>query len=110
MGGFGSGDYFRWNARKSTVEESLVLAMREFRGRLYPHVAGTFTWTWTSGSKSSVGWFVTLGDGRWERHGRMPGRTRADRRGSFGWSSRFPCPPEVPRNLTVSYLVGPLAD
>ena len=30
MGGYGSGNWFRWNARKSTVEESLVLAMHEF--------------------------------------------------------------------------------
>ena len=42
MGGFGSGNWYRWNARKSTVEESLVLAMREFRKLLYPHAAGTF--------------------------------------------------------------------
>jgi hypothetical protein len=60
MGGFGSGNWYRWNTRKSTVEESLVLAMREFRGR--PHAAGTLTWTWTSGAQSSVGWFVSWGD------------------------------------------------
>jgi hypothetical protein len=62
MGGCGGGNWYRWQGRKSTVEESLVLAMREFCGRLHPHAAGTFTWTWTSGSKSSVGWFVTWGD------------------------------------------------
>jgi hypothetical protein len=43
-------------------KNALVLAMREFRGRLHPHAAGTFTWTWTSGSKSSVGYFVIWGD------------------------------------------------
>jgi hypothetical protein len=61
MGGYGSGDWYR-HRRKATVEESLVLAMREFRGRLQPHAAGTLTWTWTSGSRSSVGYFVTWGD------------------------------------------------
>lgn len=61
MGGSGSGNWCRWN-KKSTVEESLALAMREFRGRLHSHAACTLTWTWTSGSKSSVGYFVSLGD------------------------------------------------
>ncbi len=50
MGGYGSGDSYRWNARKSTVEESIVLAMPSFRGLLHSHAAGTFTWTWTSGA------------------------------------------------------------
>jgi hypothetical protein len=62
MGGFGSGNWYRWNARKSTVEESVVLAMREFRGRLQAHAAGTLTWAWTGGAQSSVGWFVSLDD------------------------------------------------
>lgn len=61
MGGAGSGNWYRWN-KKSTVEESLALSIREFRGRLYPRAAGTFAWTWTSGSKSSVGYFVIWGD------------------------------------------------
>ncbi|MCC7085194.1 MAG: hypothetical protein IT427_09330 [Pirellulales bacterium] len=63
MGGFGSGNWYRWQERKSTVEESLSLAMRDFRGRIFQGAAGTLTWTWTNGgNKSSVGWFVTGGD------------------------------------------------
>src|SRR5437868_3576307 len=59
MGGSGSGNWYRWQTRKSTVEESLVVSMRDFRKRLYRGAAGTFTWTWASGSKSSIGYFVT---------------------------------------------------
>ena len=35
MGGMGSGDWYRWQGKKATVEESLVVAMRDFRGRLF---------------------------------------------------------------------------
>jgi hypothetical protein len=58
MGGSGSGNRYRYD-KKSTVEESLTLAVENFHGRLYPHAAGTLTWTWTGGNQSSVGWFVT---------------------------------------------------
>ena len=57
MGGSGSG--WRWQDRKSTVEESLVVPMKDLRKRLYAGAAGTFTWTWGSGSESSIGYFVT---------------------------------------------------
>jgi len=74
MGGRESGSWHRLN-RKSTVEESLVLAMREFRGRLFDGAVGTITWTRTSGNDSSVGYsFASRDDGeqiftlqyRWE--------------------------------------------
>ena len=58
MGGFGSGSWYRFK-RKSTVEESLTVAMRDFRGRIHPHSSGVFTWTWESGNKFSIGYFVT---------------------------------------------------
>ncbi len=61
MGGFGSGNWYRFD-KKSTVEESLTLAMRDFRGRIDAHSSGTFTWTWASGNKYSIGYFVTWGD------------------------------------------------
>jgi hypothetical protein len=61
MRGSGSGNWYRWN-KKSTVEESLVVAMPSFRGRLIHGSAGTFTWTSTRGSKSSVGYVVTWDD------------------------------------------------
>ena len=61
MGGFGSGDWYRFD-KKSTVEESLTLAMRDFRERIYPHSSGTITWIWAGGNKSSVGYRVTWGE------------------------------------------------
>jgi hypothetical protein len=59
MGGPRSGRWWRWQARKSTVEESLALGMTDLRKRLYVGAAGTFTWTSTSGNKSSIGYYVT---------------------------------------------------
>lgn len=43
MGGTGSGSNFRFRARKKTVEESLSLAMSDFRKRLEPGAEGTVT-------------------------------------------------------------------
>jgi hypothetical protein len=59
MGGLGSGSWVR-DSKKSTVDGSCVLAMRDFRARLYQNSAGTVTWTSAGGSKSSVGFIVTL--------------------------------------------------
>ena len=59
MGGMGSGNWYRWQGKKPTVEESLVVSMRDLRKGLYTGAAGTFTWTWASGNKSSIGYFVT---------------------------------------------------
>jgi len=61
VGGFGSGNWYRFD-KKSTVEESLTVAMRDFRIRIHPHSSGAFTWTWAGGNKSSIGYFVTWGD------------------------------------------------
>jgi hypothetical protein len=60
MGGSGSG--WRWQDRKSTVEESLVVAMKILRRRLFAGAAGTLTWTRNSGDTSSIGYFVTWSD------------------------------------------------
>jgi hypothetical protein len=59
MGGQGSGNWWRWQGKKSTVEESLSLAMKDLRRHIHAGAAGTFTWTWGSGSKSSIGYSVT---------------------------------------------------
>jgi len=59
MGGMGSGNWWRWQRKKSTIEESLSLAVKDLRRWLYPDTAGTLTWTWAGGGKSSIGFFVT---------------------------------------------------
>jgi len=61
MGGMGSGSWYRFD-KKSTVEESLTVAMRDFRGKIYPHSSGAFTWTWASGNSASIGYRVTWRD------------------------------------------------
>jgi hypothetical protein len=61
MGGFGSGGCHRWGGKKSTVEESLVIGMKDLRRRLYAGMTGMLSWTWTSGRKSSISYFVTGG-------------------------------------------------
>jgi hypothetical protein len=43
MGGMGSGNRSRREGRKSTVEESLTLPMKELRRTLYRGAAGAFT-------------------------------------------------------------------
>jgi hypothetical protein len=63
MGGSGSGSWSRWQ-RKDTVEESLVVAMKNLRKRLFVGAAGTLTWTWNSGRKSSIGYYLT-GEADW---------------------------------------------
>ena len=62
MGGFGSGNRRRLN-KKRTVDESLTLAVRDFRGHIYPHSSGEFTWTWTLGNTSSIGYRVSWENG-----------------------------------------------
>lgn len=58
MGGPGSGDWTRWQSRKTTVEESLSLSVRDFRARLYHNCTGSFTWTYPTGGKASISYFV----------------------------------------------------
>jgi hypothetical protein len=62
MGGPGSGNWWRWQGKKDTVEESLVVGMKELRKRMFAGAAGTLTWTWRSGCKSSIGYHVTGSD------------------------------------------------
>ena len=62
MGGFGSGKWHRFG-KKSTIEESLSLGIGDFRKKLYPYSAGTFTWTWASGNQSSVGYCISWDGG-----------------------------------------------
>ena len=59
MGGLGSGNWFRWQGSKATVEQSLALAVSTFGKRLYPHSTGTITWTPSRGKQSSIGYEVT---------------------------------------------------
>jgi len=59
MGGLGSGTWERWLGKKTTVEESISVQMRGFRGQIYAGAAGTLTWTWGNGAKASIGYFVT---------------------------------------------------
>jgi hypothetical protein len=62
VGGSGSGNWWRWQGKKSTVEESLVVGMKDLRKALFAGAAGSLTWTWASGSKSSIGYYVTGND------------------------------------------------
>jgi hypothetical protein len=59
MGGPGSGNWWRWQGKKNTVEDSLALGMKDLRKRLFAGAAGTLTWTWASGRKSSIDYYVT---------------------------------------------------
>lgn len=44
--------------RKTTVEESLTLAIKYIRKRLSPGNTGTLSWTWGNGCKTIVHYFV----------------------------------------------------
>lgn len=59
MGGFGSGTWDRWQGRKSTVEESLTLAVRDFRGRLFQGAQGQHYWTLDHRMLAWIDWSVT---------------------------------------------------
>jgi hypothetical protein len=59
MGGPGSGNWWRWQGKKDTVEDSLVVGMKELRKRLFAGATGSITWIRTSGGKSSIGYYVT---------------------------------------------------
>jgi len=58
MGGIGSGTWLR-SEKKTSVEESLTLAIQDFRGRIYPGASEILTWVWPSGKQASVGYRVT---------------------------------------------------
>lgn len=59
MVGFGSGNWVRYGT-KSTVEQSLTLAVKDLRGKIHPRGSGSFTWTWPNGDASSIGFSVTF--------------------------------------------------
>lgn len=59
MGGIGSGNWYRYARKKSTVEESLTVAMEDLREHLFSDSAGVVTWTSGSGNKSSINYLVT---------------------------------------------------
>src|SRR5262245_32566484 len=63
MGGMGSGNRSRRRRTKLTVEESLVISMKDLRHRLYGGGTGTLTWTWErSGRQNSIGYLVVRHD------------------------------------------------
>ena len=62
MGGPGSGNWWRWQGKKDTVEDSLVVGIKDLRRRLFAGAAGTLTWTWGSGGRSSIDYYVTGSD------------------------------------------------
>jgi hypothetical protein len=59
MGGMGSGNRYQWHDKKLTVEESLVVAMKDLRKYLGRSTSGTITWTWAGGDKSAIGFFLS---------------------------------------------------
>jgi hypothetical protein len=58
MGGPGSGNWYRSQRKKDTVEDSLSVGVKELRKQLFVGAAGRFSWTWRSGNKSSIGYYV----------------------------------------------------
>ena len=57
----GSGSWQRFGT-KATVEDSLGMSMRDFRGRIFLDSSGTLTWSGAGDSRSTVGFSVTWGD------------------------------------------------
>jgi hypothetical protein len=62
VGGYGSGQWHRWKARKTTVEESICVAVADFRGQMFDRATGRIGWTWGNGDSSFIGYSVTMGD------------------------------------------------
>jgi hypothetical protein len=60
MGGSGSGSWYRWQSKKTTVEDSLSLSITNFRGRLTNGTEGTFTWKRGSEVRATINYFVTV--------------------------------------------------
>ena len=57
MGGIGSGSWDRL-CRKSTTDQCLTLDTRDIRKHFLACRSGSVRWTWTNGSKSSIGYTV----------------------------------------------------
>lgn len=64
MGGLGSGNYLG-TARKTTVEESLAVSMRDFRGRLTDGEAGMLAWNRKDGQQWPIGYRIASHGGAW---------------------------------------------
>ena len=64
MGGIGSGNRFRRQTKKTTVEESLTMDMKYFRRHLVVGSSGSVTWPGPEGRKPSMGYAVSGGDDR----------------------------------------------
>src|SRR5262245_21252529 len=63
MGGSGSGRWYRWQTRKTTVEESLAFSVRPFRKLLQCGGSGSLVWTWSGGGQSSISYIVEVSYG-----------------------------------------------
>jgi hypothetical protein len=61
MNGLKAGAAGGHQLRKTTVEESLGVAMRDIAQPLVDGSSGTLTWTWARCQKSAIGWLVTFG-------------------------------------------------
>lgn len=63
MGGFGSGNRYRIERKKTTVEDALRISIWKFckSGYLRPH--GRFVWTWTPQNQASLDFTTTYETG-----------------------------------------------
>lgn len=61
MGEPGSGIWYRRLSTKTSVEQTLVLAVWDFRGKLYRGPSGTITWPRTDANGFSVDYSLTWG-------------------------------------------------
>jgi hypothetical protein len=57
VGGQGSGNWWRWQGSKATVEGSLVFPVSIFKNHLDPHT-GSHSWRTRGGRESSIGYVV----------------------------------------------------
>ena len=115
MGGFGSGDWYRLDTKK-TVEQSKTLAMKTFRDRIFPLASGTITWGWADGRTASVGYRVDWNDEpvitlhyRWRdsEEVEIPIRLQTTKTNFNGERTWFTCPLIV-RGVPCNRRVGKL--
>ncbi len=120
MGGSGSGRRYRWSEKKVTAEECHSLGIDDFRGRLYRHSTGTFTWRMGETVTGTINYFVTGDTGaltvellyRWrdQEDIRVPVRLQATYSHFGGCRWWFTCPlisRGVPCNRRVRKLYLP---
>jgi len=58
MGGVGSGTWYRYD-KKTTVEESLILSIWDFRNEIYSQSSGTLKWIFAGDRESSIAYSVS---------------------------------------------------